>query len=270
LILGFILGPIVEQNLQSGLSIYGLVGVLTRPIAIGIFIFLIISVVTLLRMTSTTSPQIEVAAEGLEGALEGPDAGFMDQEPDTLAVRGEAAESRDVDVGMVTAAPPRWRDSFMRHENLAPGFFIVLATAFMIPSFGFNPEARLVPLSTSVAVLLFSLYVLIKQTVQGHTPEGEIMDLGMRSTEMDGALRSGLMIAGMFGLFFLLSGFIGIQYAAVVFSTLGPIFFLEGRLRWISALISGGFVFLFSEFVMFRILGVLWPDPYILDWLGLL
>lgn len=86
---------------------------------------------------------------------------------------------------------------------------------------------------------------------------------------MDGALRSGVLIAGLFGLFFLLAGLIGIQYAAVLFSTIGPIVFLQGRLRWISALTSGGFVFIFSEFIMFRILGVIWPDPYILSWLGL-
>jgi hypothetical protein len=266
LILGFILGPIVEQNLQSALSIYGLRGVLTRPIAIGIFLFLIVSVVTLLRMQSS-SPQVVVAG-GEEDALVGSDIGRVDQ-GSVAPAGGGTTGSGLADLAAPETFVPRWRDSLLGRENLAPLFFIVVAVAFMIPSFGFNSEARLVPLSTSLALLFFSLYVLIKQTVTGHAQQGEIMDLGMRSTEMDGALRSGAMIAGLFGLFFVLAGLIGIQYAAVVFSTIGPVVFLEGRLRWISALTSGGFVFLFSEFIMFQILGVIWPDPYILSWLGL-
>jgi TctA family transporter len=266
LILGFILGPIVEQNLQSALSIYGLRGVLTRPIAIGIFIFLIVSVVTLLRMQSS-SPQVEVDSDVEEEALIGSNVGRVDQ--DSGAPAGGGTGEGAADPGPPEASAVPWRSSLLRHENLAPLFFVVVAVAFMIPSFGFNSEARLVPLSTSLALLFFSVYVLIKQTVTGHRQQGEIMDLGMRSTEMDGALRSGSMIAGLFGMFFLLAGLIGIQYAAVLFSTIGPIVFLEGRLRWISALTSGGFVLIFSEFIMFRVLGVIWPDPYILSWLGL-
>lgn len=267
LILGFILGPIVEQNLQSALSIYGLRGVLTRPIAIGIFIFLIVSVVTLLRMQSS-SPQVEVKDDGEEEALVGSTVVHGDQvsaDPMGGGVPGPGTPGPEAPVTSV----PRWQDAVFRHENLAPLFFIAVAVAFMVPSFDFNTEARLVPLSTSLALLVFSLYVLVKQIATGHAQQGEIMDLGMRSTEMDGALRSGAMIAGLFGLFFVLAGLIGIQHAAVLFSTIGPIVFLRGRLRWISALTSGGFVFVFSEFIMFRILGVIWPDPYILSWLGL-
>jgi putative tricarboxylic transport membrane protein len=245
LILGFILGPIVEQNLLSALSIYGgPLGVLSRPIAIGLLIFLIISVVTLLRMTrETPEPLAEADA--------------------SVSERDEPSPEGTADTPLV----PMLRRVF-HIENAAPTLFLVIALWAGLTSLTFPTEARTLPLSTSVAIAGLCLYVMAKQTAKGHGVRGEIMDLGMRSTEMDGAKRAAFMIAGTFVLFGLLAGLIGIQYASVIFSTVGPALFLRGRLRWISAAISGGFVFLFSEFVMFRVLGVIWPEPYLLSWFG--
>lgn len=262
LILGFILGPIVEQNLLSALSIYGPLGVITRPIAVGLMIFLVVSVVTLLRMTSSGSP---VAAEDGDHAEVPEGASLGSEGGATREGAGTATESTQVE----GAYAPTWRDSLIHSNNVAPLFFMLVAVGFGVGSLGFPTEARTLPLSTCIAVFGLSLYVLIKQTLQAHAPQGDIMDLGMRSTEMEGAGRAALMIAGTIVLFVLLAGTLGLQIAAVVFSTVGPILFLEGRLRWFSAAISGGFVYVFSEFVMFRILGVIWPDPFILAWLGI-
>lgn len=273
LILGFILGPIIEQNLLSALSIYGgPVGVLTRPIAIGLLIFMIISVVTLLRLTSR-SPQVgtELASVGAETATGFDDGGTgisgEGQEPSApVSDLDETPASSD---SLAVMGIADLRDRLLHIDNLAPLFFIALSAAAAIVSLGFPTEARTLPLSASVAVFALSGYQLTKQILKDHAPQGDIMDLGMRSTEMEGAMRSGMMILAVIALFFLLAGTIGLQWASVVFSTIGPIFFLEGRLRWISALISGGFVFVFSEFVMFRVLGIIWPDPFLLQWFGL-
>ena len=144
-----------------------------------------------------------------------------------------------------------------------------MAAGFAINALTFPTEARTVPLSTSLAVVGFSLYVLAKQVLKGDGSSGEIMDLGMRSTGMAGSVRAGTMIAGLFAMFLFLAGIIGLQFASVIFATVGPPLFLQGRVRWISGIISGGWVYAFSEFIMFRILGVIWPDPFILEWLGL-
>lgn len=247
LILGFILGPIVEQNLLSALSIYGgPLGVLGRPVAIGLLVFLVISIITLLRMTKETPEPLAEAEAAVVGA--------------TVDSGGSAESADRVHTPLI--------QQIVHLENATPALFLAVALAAGFTSLSFPTEARTLPLATSVAIAGLCLYVIAKQTIQGHGARGEIMDLGMRSTEMAGALRAGLMILGMFSLFGVLAGIIGLQYASIVFSAVGPALFLTGRLRWVSAAISGGFVFLFSEFVMFRILGILWPDPYILSWLG--
>lgn len=279
LILGFILGPIVEQNLLSGLSIYGFVGVITRPVALGIFAFLIISVVTLLRMTSA-SPQTVLAAQVPVGEIGDPG---MDRDSESIdhsaGLAGEGSETNNMHesdlpnaasalASTATVDQRAWRSRFLLESNLGPVLFIVVATGFAINSLSFPTEARTLPLSTSIAVIGFSLYVLAKQLAKGDGSSGEIMDLGMRSTGMDGSVRSGMTIAALFAMFIFLAGIIGLQFASVVFATVGPLLFLEGRIRWTSAFISGSWVFVFSEFIMFRVLGVIWPDPFILEWLG--
>jgi TctA family transporter len=262
LILGFILGPIVEQNLLSALSIYGgPVGVLTRPIAMALLVFLIISTITLLRLTSR-SPQVE-----LEPAAVGADAGVSDQSG--IGESNDVAETPTPGSEGKTAGTHTLRDRLLHVDNLAPLFFMGFSAVFGIIAIGFPTEARTLPLATSIVVFTLSTYQLLKQVIRSHAPQGEIMDLGMRSTEMEGSGRSAMMIAGMILGFFVVAGFIGIQWASVLFSTVGPILFLQGRMRWISSVISGGFVYIFSEFLMFRVLGIIWPDPFILQWLGL-
>lgn len=279
LILGFILGPIVEQNLLSALSIYGFVGTITRPVALGIFGFLVITVFTLFRMSSR-SPEMIVDEQAL--AREGGNGGGYediertDSSPEqadqfpTESDDPQSAASEDAEVLTVTVDKASLGSRLVQEENIAPLFFVFGAAGFAVNSLSFPTEARTLPLMTSVAVIAFSLYQLIKQIVKGHGPKGEIMDLGMRSTEMEGSGRAGMMIGGLFFMFFVLAGIIGLQYSSVALATVGPIVFLEGRLRWISGVISGGVVFAFSEFLMERVIGVIWPDPYILAWLGLL
>lgn len=270
LILGFILGPIVEQNLLSALSIYGgPVGVLSRPIAMGLLIFMIISVVTLLRLTSR-SPQVEPepASVGVEAIRTSEPPARESEAPsdgDLTIYMADVSASKDTDTGVVASLP----DRILHLDNVAPLFFMTISGIAGVLSLSFPTEARTLPLSASIVIFTLSTYQLFKQVIKDHAPQGAVMDIGMRSTEMEGAGRSGLMIVSLVVLFFLLAGTIGLQWASVIFSTLGPIVFLEGRLRWVSAAVSGGFVFVFSQFVMYRVLGVLWPEPFILQWLGL-
>lgn len=269
LILGFILGPIVEQNLLSALSIYGFVGTITRPVAIVLFVLIVVSVWTLLRMGSRepeiTNVSLDEAEEADEGIKEmALDAAVDDTAPSTEGPRSVITEERHDPVG---EQPLRSR--VLHEDNLAPLFFIALASVFLVLSFSFPTEARTLPLITSAGVVILSLYQLIKQIVRDHEAQGQVMDLGMRSTDMEGSRTAGMMIAGLFLMFFILAGTVGLQYASVALATVGPFIFLKGRNRWISTVISGGVVLTFSVLVMDRIVGVIWPDPFILSWFGL-
>src|SRR5690606_35731953 len=145
------------------------------------------------------------------------------------------------------------RSRVLQPANAAPVFFMVVAIAFMIPTFSFPTEARTLPLFTSLGVFVLSLYQLPKQVRQGDVSEGQVMDLGMRSTEEGGSGQAALMISALFLMFFLLAGLLGLQIASVTLATVGPAVFLQGRARWISAIVSGAVVLLFSTLVMDRI-----------------
>lgn len=286
LILGFILGPIVEQNLLSGLSIYGFVGVITRPVAIGIFIMLIVSVTTLLRMSSR-KPEVtidpDVPSEGSTGddgdvhADTDDDltdlAGPVSAEEVETYVEGQLAVSERTTTEVPHAAPAEappvtLRSRLLQRENVAPLFFAVLGSGFALNALSFPHESKTVPLGTASAVVICSLYLLGKQILKGGKSSADIMDLGMQSAGMEGSGKAALMIAGLIGMFFLGAGTIGIQYSAVALAAVGPFVFLQGRMRWVSTALSGVVVWAFSEFVMDKLIGIIWPHPFILSWFG--
>jgi len=60
LVLGFILGKIVEQNMLTAISLYGVVGVLERPLTIGLIIAAIFIAVFLTRIGNTAMQQAGV------------------------------------------------------------------------------------------------------------------------------------------------------------------------------------------------------------------
>lgn len=266
LILGFILGPIVEQNLLSALSIYGVVGTLTRPVAMVLFVLIVISIWILMRIGSK-EPEVSAltsvsAGDGSDEALVDAAAAHHGTDVEGAAVLQATEVEQDF-----TDLPLRAR--ILQPANSAPAFFILVALAFMIPSFSFPTEARTLPLFTTLGVFVLSLYQLVKQIRVGDVSDGQVMDLGMRSTEEGGSGQAALMISGLFLMFFLLAGTLGLQIASVALATVGPAVFLKGRARWISAVVSGAVVLLFSTLVMDRIVGVIWPDPFILSWLGI-
>ena len=66
LVLGFILGPIIDQNLQSALSIHGFVGVLTRPITITLFIVAVVVAFVMWRAMGRTEATVSQVTGGAE------------------------------------------------------------------------------------------------------------------------------------------------------------------------------------------------------------
>lgn len=270
LILGFILGPIIDENLQSALSIYGPLGVLTRPIAIVLFVLLIVSVFTLFRLMSRS---VEKGREPTENDIEHvpsnptTDASESSEAPSATAPgQGKAGEPGGME-GRPRTTDPSLVSRLWREEHLGPLLVIAAAVSFVVASFDYSARARALPLAAGLAIIALAAGQLIQQILRKGGKNEQIMDLGMRSTGMEGARRAGLSIAGMLALFLFLAGLIGLKYAAIVLAALGPVLLLSGRLRWIGGAISGAVVALFSTILMEQLVAVVWPEPIIWTWL---
>jgi putative tricarboxylic transport membrane protein len=275
LVLGFILGPVVEKNLLSALSLYGLRGTITRPLTLGLIALIILSMYALLRM-GANKPDV-VALElaearehgsasnddgaGMRAALTGSLAGSVTGSTDGAA--GDASpRSQPAAVGLKDVRVPLVR-RVLHTDNLGPLLFIVVAVAFARPAFSFNTSARTLPLAMSTLIIILAGYQLVKQTIQSHQAGGDIMDLGMQSADAVGRRSAGFLIAGLFLVSGIVAGTIGLRVAAVLLAAAGPMLFLKGRSRWTSMAISGAFVWAFSEFLMDRLIGTIWPEPFL-------
>lgn len=268
LILGFILGPVVDKNLQSALSVYGTMGLLKRPIVIILAVILIAAIVF---MPKLMSPKAARRALQEYGDDDGSDGG--EGPPTTSPERDGAPSVSSDDAGARrTDAPVRgiWFSRVLRQDNIAPLVMIGCALPFVIGALGYPARARVLPLVLGVAIVGLSLVQLTIQVARAGHSKGEVMDLGMRSLGMAGAKRAGLVVAAVVVLFLLISLLVGIQYAAVVLAAVGPMLVLKGKIRWVSGLVCGVFVAAFAWGVMQNVVGVLWPQPILGTWLQMM
>lgn len=270
LVLGFILGPIVEKNLLSAFSLYGVRGTVTRPLTVGLLVLIFVSMYALLRMGATKPDDkaLELAEARVRSANEGEDDG-AEREPVTIAAERPAPEDEGHE-GATVAAPTvmTLRQRILHPDNIPPVLLIAVAVVTARQSQSFTSTGRTLPFGMAILIGALAAYQLVKQMVRSHAAGGDIMDLGMQESH-DGRRTAGLMIAGLFAVGGLMAGLIGLQYAAIMLSTVGPLLFLEGRSRWISSALSGAFVWAFSHFVMDRLIGTIWPEPFLLGVIGL-
>jgi TctA family transporter len=270
LVLGFILGPIVEQNLLSAISLYGVVGTITRPLTVGLFVLIVVSMYALMRMGSKKADdgalqmaEVRVQAAGETGSASGGTG---------LPTGGPGSSGTASSSGLTDA--PREKASLLtrilHRDNVGPLLFIALAIAFALPALSFTSTGRTVPLAMAISIMVLCAYQFVKQIVLSHPVGGDIMDLGMQqSEEGDGRRSAGMLIAGLFVVCGIIAGTLGLRVAAIVLAAVGPMLFLKGRSRWTSTVISGAFVWAFSEYLMEGLIGTLWPEPFLLGMLGL-
>ena len=242
LLLGFILGAIIERNFQSAVSIYGMGGLLTRPLTIVLIVLAVVIAVTFSRM----------------GNIGGGAALSEDETPP--AARG--ADRPAPAGGSGDEAPAK-----ARGLSLSPAALFTLAIIGMAAwalweaTTAFTARGKVFPVALSAAVIALAGVQLVFDLRRGKT--GAIMDIGMRSSGMAGARRTGALLFGIIGVFVALIFLIGIKYATMIFP-LGPtLLFLEGRTRWIGATIAVAFVVAFNLIVMDYIMAVIWPEPLI-------
>jgi hypothetical protein len=225
LILGFILGSIIEQNLQSALSAYGAFAFVTRPITLALIAATIVAVAILTR--------VEARAPTLP-----------------RSTGGELARRRPVLGGA-------WR---LEHW-FALGILLVVLWAIWT-ALGFPVRARFMPLLAGTPVAVLLVFLLLFQRGKA---TGEIMDIGLRCVTVPGCGRTALIVAGFIAAFLLLSAVIGLQYAVIAFALSFPLVMGEGPMRWVAGACAGIIVAVVSLVLLDQLMGVLWPDTIVWD-----
>ena len=241
LVLGFILGPIIDVNIQTAFSLYGPMGVLTRPLTIILFVLLILTAIVFARfMGRAEEGTAQVIADETPPATRSPEASAP------IQPSGISAE-------LWKAWPPLL---------LLAGAALALWTALDYP-----PRARMLPVSLSIGIIALSAIEIFNMIVHPEHNPGQIMDLGMRSSGMEGAVRAGWLIAGLFVLFLILTMVIRLDNAAIVFAVLLPLLFLSGWQRWVTPAATGGIIALWTYGFMDYFMAVIWPEPVVGQWL---
>jgi len=239
LILGFILGAIIERNLQSAISAYGPLDLLTRPITV-ILLMLSAGTIYALVRSERKMAAIKAAAEAAEAAV--------------------AAESR---LSRPQSATRRLGGAWRLEHWFALVILLILGW-MMWEAFNWAPRARFMPLLVGVPAMGLIVFLIV---FQRRAITGQIMDIGLRSLETPGAAKTAGVIAISVVLFAIGTMTIGLPYTSVLYAFIFPFVMCEGRVRWIAAPISAACVALMALGMLDFYMGVFWPEPIIWNWL---
>ena len=217
LLLGVILGTIIEFNLQSAVNIHGAVGVATRPLTIALVLIAIGTAYAFIRFGKAQKTQL---APRPSIAAQPPIAGGA---PDA----DEAVAEVDADEYVhLTLWQALWQG-----RNFPILIAVGGAAAFMISSLDFRAASAYLPRFMAGGVMLLALIQLATHLRQRTVRRVDIMDLGMRSTGMPGAKQAAYVLGGALFLFMLLAGILGLRWGALAFAGIVPLALMEGRLR---------------------------------------
>ncbi len=249
-ILGFILGPIIEANFQSAYSIYGFIGIATRPLSVGLFLSALVLGYFFYRIGVTSTITTSVSE----------DSATSDVDPQALRGAGGGTLA-------ATASKPGLQIAWRQWDNLVAVAVMVGAGMFIVASIDLPVRSRIVPMWSSIAVFVLVTGQLVKNVFffrEGHV---EIMDVGMRSSGLGGASRAALVVAGLLALFVFTSLLIGLSYAGLVYAVLGPLSLGNGRWRWGGAVVAPVVVWTFIFVIADKFAAVYWPEPRLGQWI---
>jgi hypothetical protein len=244
LVLGFILGGIIERNLQSAISAYGPLDLLTRPITLILLATTAVTIFFVVRSTRHSAVTMAALPAGVASALP---------------------------AGAVPVGPPvaeQFSLSLRGPWKLEHWFtlFILLVVGWMVwEAFHWAPRARFMSLLVATPILFLTSFMLL---FMRRSVTGEIMDIGLRSLDSVGAGKAALIIAGSIVLFLLGTATIGLAYTSIVYGFVFPLVMCEGKTAWIAAPISAFFVALMALGMLDYYMGVFWPDPVIWKWIA--
>ncbi|MFB3055214.1 MAG: tripartite tricarboxylate transporter permease [Alphaproteobacteria bacterium] len=233
LILGFILGGIIEENLLSAHSLYGTMGILSRPLTVALVVLAVVIAVFFARISASPEPALS--------------------EQDS----GSAPEPAATDM----AADRRWRWTW---QNLFPIFFVLVAGYFVWEGLGFRPKAASFPLLLGTAVIILAVAQIVKNGWEDGN--GDVMDLGMLSAGVEGRGRSAAILFGLLCMFLVLATIIGLDYAAITLAALSPAALMVGKRPWAWGFLTGGIIAGAVVFVFDDLMHIIWPEPILWTW----
>jgi len=227
LILGFVLGGIIEENLMTSISVYGLVGTFQRPMTIALIVLAIVIAVFFTRLANAEARSTSSAAE---------------------ALRLASGEPRP---------PWTWNtDSTFALILIAFSVFIVWQ------SFDYRPAGRWFPLTLATVMLALSVTQIVKSGWE--RGPSNVLDLAMLSTGEVGSRYAGFMVLASLAGYVVLTLIIGMQYAAIVLAAAMPAIFMfgkQGAWRW--GILTGGILCLLVFGLFDELLNIVWPEPWL-------
>jgi TctA family transporter len=266
IILGFILGPIIEMNLWPSIQVWGF-GMITRPISLVLVVLSVIAVVYMTKaMGKGSIAAAAVAASDLAGESDpgGPTIGQGVRGASGSGVGGieDAAVTGN---GVLGIRVPKI--SFTWHwEIIFPLIILGIASWALLEAQSFAiASSKFLP--TWLTILIIPLIVIhIVGRLLSPKAQGDIMDLGMRTGTGSEAAQKLAYVLGWLAGYIVAIGVLGMPFASIAFALLFGLTNLKwgwpGRL-W--ALVPGAIIatiiFGFFKHVMF----VDWPKKIFLD-----
>jgi TctA family transporter len=248
LLLGIILGPIIERNLQSAQSgPNGYLGVATSPLVI----FLVVTAIgTAYFFWRSGEKELERQRAVAQTQADEPGiAGASDTEP-----RAAAAS-------LVSAA--------VQLRNVPAFLAIGCGVAFIIGSSGFTPTGYFLPRLMSILIIGLASLQIFWHIKNRNAEKVDIMDLGMHSLAIPGSKQAGVFIAVGLAGFMILAGIIGLRWAAMVLAVYLPASLMpNGKWRILGPVIAGALVSAFQFGMADNLLNPIWPEAGLFDWLG--
>ena len=239
LVLGFILGPIIEANLWPAVQIWGVLGILYRPVTLTLVLFGLGSALYLTWMMGRMS-EVEAVSKAATSEVNTPTASNT-QRRFGLPLRFT------------------WKNEVLFSLIL---LFVSIWALYETQSFNAT-QSRFLP--TWLLVFLIPLQVLqIVRLSLGRGKEGQVMDLGMRTgTDLESTRRLGVVMTWIVA-YIITVALIGMPWASIGFALVFGLFYFEGR-GWqrlwalIPALLMALVIFGLFETVMY----VEWPTQFI-------
>ena len=237
MILGFILVPIIELNQFNSVNIYGYFGSLSRPLTFSILAIALLTAVVLMRSVSRMEREAAIIPESPNETTRTAPARLL-----------TALRRPDVIIPLVVMA----------------GVGLLLSDHLQNPV---QPAWRFTGYPFWLSVMTLALLAVeLWRGLRGRPRPLSIMDIGLLSRDMEGALAASLRVAGLFALFILVGTTAGMRWGALAFAIAGPIVLLRGPGRWVASAITLLIVLIFVWVFLDNILFIIYPRPFIAEW----
>lgn len=274
LILGFILAAPIEENLFTAVNLFGMWGIMTRPVTVIIAVIAFFIVYRLLRSMNRTDMLIE-EIEDVADAMT--DHGHEDGDspggsapvggPSGILSHGDAEASASgvsvaQDVVEPQEAPPmqRWGS----RQWVALGFTLTGLYVFITAMNYDRLAARLLPALMGGGMTLASGAHLIRLVLKPPAgPVERVLDISMISTGADGARRSAMQLLGLVTVYILGIYAIGIHWAGFLPAVLAPFVLMKTGRRLLSAIISSICYYAFMSYIGNSLLHVRWRSGWL-------